>query len=156
MFHLLSFQDGCNTSRLYISSCWTSPLLFSGNSICRQVMNMPLPNSDGHRINITFYFEETGTCGGGVIMLHGQFFSLFNSVYYSLHCLQSLTLSLPSLSTPNSFFFFLLLLLSYSLLSFGQRYGWDHNYVLTHGVSPKSCRILTQSGSCHCDRPYCS
>lgn len=126
-------------------------------TISAQLMNMPLPNSDDFRMNITLYFEDTSIC------------VRVDNVLWSdvlIISLTSLFPPLPPFADPkpatsiysplshslcfSSFF------LSYSLFSFGLRYGWDHNYVLTHGVSPQSARILTQSGSCQCDSPCCS
>lgn len=48
----MSFLDMCNTSRL----CIFRLLNFGGNSVSRQVMNMPLLGVDVYRINITLYF----------------------------------------------------------------------------------------------------
>lgn len=103
------------------------------------MMNMPLASPDVHTINNTLYFEDMGECvcvgGGRVITL------LWPNIL-----IMALTSLFPPLNDPEP----------HSLFSFGHRYGWDHNYVWTHGVGPYSAWILTQSGSCQCDSPYCS
>lgn len=79
-------------------------------------------------MTITLNFEDTGA------WLRGD------NVPWSNILIINIILSTASILQPQasalSHSFFLTCSPSHSLFLFGQRYGGDHNYVLTHGVSP--------------------
>lgn len=122
-----------------------------GTSVCRHVMNMPLPRPDGGGITIVLYFEHR-CVWEGVITRCGQVYSSSLSVHYSLHYPHSATLSFPSLSFILSHPFF-----SSTPSSLLDRGMAEIIIMFWHmALAPRTRRILTQSGSCQCDSPYCS
>lgn len=130
------------TSELH-SHCWRESIINGRDE------HALAPHPDVHGIKYKHLFRrhrhvgEGGEGSGGgtlqsnILIISFSFTHFFHSlsVHYSLHCLCSPTPRLLCLTPPPLLLSFTLSYSS-SLFCFGQEHGWDHNYVLTHGVSP--------------------